>query len=75
MDGQIIFAGGQFDHEQNSTSRVVAYNIETRKWTELQPLPAARQGAAMGVFGNKIIVAMGASKTSSPQSTVWVGYR
>ncbi len=71
-DGKIIMAGGQVNDFQ-PTSNVVAYDPAVDKWTTLTSLPAARQGGIVRRIGNKVIVALGATQTNSPQATVWTG--
>jgi N-acetylneuraminic acid mutarotase len=75
-NGKFIWAGGQTygsPDGQAGTSNVVAYDFASGRWSTLNPLPAARQGATVKAVGNVVVIANGGVTTYQPQRTVWIG--
>ena len=69
-NGLIVMAGGQVDNF-TPTGNVEAYNPATNTWSTLAPLPGLRQGSVLKRVGNTFVLAIGAKRSSEPQTTVW----
>lgn len=73
-NGKIIIVGGRAN---GSTRPILAdvteYNPTLNQWTELSPLPEARQAAAAKLINNQIVVTTGAASGDNPQATTWLG--
>jgi hypothetical protein len=72
LNGKIVFAGGQTNYYE-PTDNVIAYDPAADGWVTLPPLPAPRQGVVVQAVGTKIVVALGATDTYTPQNVTWVG--
>jgi N-acetylneuraminic acid mutarotase len=75
----ILVIGGEVNGEVGSSSRVDAYNVETRKWTRLAPLPEGRMWHDATTIGGKVYVAGGENEsiidgvpTGTPTHTLFV---
>jgi hypothetical protein len=72
LGGTIICAGGQITGRV-STSQVDQYDPATNTWIAVKSLPQPRQGGTIQMVGHKILVALGATLTTEPQTDAWVG--
>jgi hypothetical protein len=63
-DKSIVVVGGYSD-DRLAMTRVDAFNVETKTWTRLEPLPEARYGNGATTINGKIYVAGGRS-TENP---------
>jgi N-acetylneuraminic acid mutarotase len=72
MAGRIFIAGGQVAGH-GPTRDVEEYDPAKNIWTQVKPLPAPRQGAAIQPLGLKVIVTLGATQTEDPQTDAWLG--
>jgi hypothetical protein len=74
----VFVRGGRIDVASGVTlhsvklANVIEYDPLKNTWSELPPLPAAREAPVAGLVGNQIVVACGALPIPIPHNQTWV---